>query len=383
MIIIYIVGISLYVFLILDRYKKKYLKSESKVLELKGDESQIKHEYIILQELVESLKDGIVMIDQYWNLSLINSQARKMFSIPSGEIGVLDIFNRCSDNVNLRSKIEGAIKKSSVVKIEEISIEKYVLQVTIIPVTKGKELHGTVIVFRDITHEKDIQRLHDEFQDMVIHDLRSPLTSIRGAAENIQNYFSKMTKEEMMQSLQIIESEISDMMLLVNGLLDISKLDSGTLVLNKTVGDFRQTIQQVVEQNLPSAEKKNLQIQYESDDDLPNFLYDQKRISQVLNHLIKNAITFTPEGSIVIKSKKMSEKAQVTISDTGKGIAKDKIAGLFTRYSHSQPQKNGYGKISSGVGLVLSHGIIEAHGGKIRVESKEGAGSRFIFTLPL
>ena len=381
MIIIYIVGISLYVFLILNRYKKKFLKSESKVIELKGDESQIKHEYFILQELVDSLKDGIVMVDQYWNLTLINSQAKKMLSVPSGKIGVLDIFSRFPDGINLRSKIEGAIKKSTVVKIGDISIEKYVLQTTIIPVMKGKEWHGTVIVFHDVAGEKDIQRLHEEFQRMVIHDLRSPLTSIRGAAENIQNCFEKMTKKEMLESLQIIDSETNDMMLLLNGLLDISKLESGTLLLNKSVGNLTETIQQVVAQNLPSAAQKNLQIKFEPAGDLPELTYDKKRIGQILNHLIKNAIAFTLEGNIIISSKKNERNVQVTVSDTGVGIAKNKIANLFTKYS--QLQKKGYTKISTGIGLILSRGIIDAHGGKIRVESKEGIGSKFIFTLPL
>lgn len=235
-------------------------------------------------------------------------------------------------------------------------------------------------VIRDVTAQKETERLRDDFIATLTHDLRTPLL----AAIQTLKFFLDGSLGELEDRQNVLLSTMlqsnEDLLGLVNALLEVYRFDSGKLQLCKTVFAPRTLVEQCVEELLPLAENKNINLEFECDFDEKLEVYaDKGELKRVITNLCGNAVNYTnKEGNIKVILKAQSGDLIFSVEDNGNGIPQADIPSLFMRFSQGTSRKRSTG---TGLGLYLSRQIIEAHGGKIWVESKINKGSEFTFIL--
>jgi two-component system phosphate regulon sensor histidine kinase PhoR len=252
-------------------------------------------------------------------------------------------------------------------------------------------IEGAVVVFRDITASQKLERAKDEFLAVAAHELRSPLAAVRSYADLLlrREQQREETDPRDLHGLTILTQQVSHMLRMVDNLLDVSRIDAGQLDLQPQRVNLISLAKQVIDQQQPSAGGRELTLEDDADE-----LYvecDSMRIRQVLTNLVGNAIKYGPPGSRVTVSLRRIEEgdekakglggpgALVCVSDTGAGIGPEQQAKLFQRYYRARSSR----AEGLGLGLYLSRQFVQMHGGRIWVESSEGAGSTFAFNLPL
>jgi signal transduction histidine kinase len=226
-------------------------------------------------------------------------------------------------------------------------------------------------------------KLQADFSAMIVHDLRSPLSTIMGIAEMMGNGLLGDLNDDQKNWTSRIKNNATGLVELVGDFLDLSKLESGHIGLSRAPTDVTELLHRSVENFGPLARNKKIDLSYQGDSILPAIEVDERRLDQVLNNLISNALKFTAEGgSVRLQALRDNRDGIIVrVQDTGVGISPDEVASLFQKYQQSTSGKTSEQK-GTGLGLVISKMIVEAHGGKIWVESEEGKGSTFAFTLP-
>jgi signal transduction histidine kinase len=229
---------------------------------------------------------------------------------------------------------------------------------------------------------RELDRLKSEFVAVVSHEVRTPLTSIKGSLEILtdQRYFD--VSKSQGELLEISRANVERLEQLVNDILDFSKLESGRL--STTFEEIRPEIllESAVRTMHSLASRNQIQVQLDIDGSLPVVWADELRLTQVVNNLLANGIKFSPQGSkIQIHASEEDGGLRVDVADSGIGIASEDIPKLFLKFQQldsSNTRKAG----GTGLGLVISKGIVEEHGGRIWVESEKGEGSTFSFWIP-
>jgi len=214
---------------------------------------------------------------------------------------------------------------------------------------------------------------------VVSHDLKSPLAAIWLSIQVLRRFgFDDRAKGESLTSR--IENSARQMQNLISDLLDLSKVESGTLTVDQRPERVVDLVSTIVEPIQVQAEAKRLRVEIDLSTHEPLVSCDRNRIGQVLSNLLGNAVKFTPEDGLVrLHAKTVDSFLEVSVSDTGPGIPPEHVPKVFDRYWQAEGTK----RFGSGLGLSIAKGIVEAHGGRIGVESRLGKGSRFWFTLPL
>jgi two-component system, chemotaxis family, sensor kinase Cph1 len=227
---------------------------------------------------------------------------------------------------------------------------------------------------------KDIAR--DDFLPILVHELRSPLSVIRGAADLLIKSTEDLSVDQIQTLLNQIKLSSTTLLSMVGSILDVSKMENGKFEINKSFNDINSLLKEECAYFDPLTKIKKLTIQCNIDEKISNFSFDAERVKQVLNNLISNAIKFSPEGGqIIVTSKKVGSNCQVEISDFGVGIPDQEKPLLFQKFFQASNQE-GIQK-GTGLGLFISRGIIEAHGGKVWVEDNSPKGSKFQFSIPI
>ena len=231
-------------------------------------------------------------------------------------------------------------------------------------------------------HDQEIQRVRDDFLAMLVHELRAPLSVVRGSADLLIRETTSMTQKQISDLLGQIRSSSSELLNLVNDLLDVSKLESGGFELFKRDIDLNEVLMDELHRFEMLAKEKGITLEGRLDPRLSSAIFDPERIRQVINNLLSNALKFTPSpGKVYLNSEKIDDKVKISVDDSGKGVPEDIKGKLFHKFV--QGRSNGTADKGTGLGLFISKGIVEAHGGNIWVEDNKPQGSKFVFTLPL
>ena len=226
------------------------------------------------------------------------------------------------------------------------------------------------------------QKSQREFVANVSHELKTPLTSVQGFAQALLDGTAS-TPEAQKQAALVIYSESGRMHRMVLDLLDLARLDAGTLDLQRAPVDLAALLNSIAEKFAPQAHAGNLNIYVETSS-LPAFTGDGDRLAQVFTNLVDNAMKFTPAGgSITLRAAPAGSGIQVEVADTGDGISPEAMPHIFDRFYQADPSRPGGQKHGSGLGLAIVKEIVVAHGGKISVRSQPGTGSTFTVSLPL
>ncbi len=232
-----------------------------------------------------------------------------------------------------------------------------------------------IILFRDITSEHEIREMKNDVFNAVAHDLRAPILGIQGYIMLLEE--GNLPPEQQNKMLKAISNSSKMLVNLVENILDISKIERGLLVLNKTTFDLGKTLNKIITSLMPLAEQKKLTIKTEFTEPLPIYA-DRNLIERVFSNLLSNAIKFTSKGGVNITVKQEGANYKIEVQDSGIGIAQDELAQIFTKYHQADRNINGYG-----LGLTIVKQITEAHKGKIEVSSVLNKGTTFTLTLPL
>lgn len=230
---------------------------------------------------------------------------------------------------------------------------------------------------------EEATRQQGDFVAMIVHDLRSPLTAIMAIAEMLRDGgFGTVTPDQREWSERILDNA-NNLVELISDFLDVSKLETGRISLTTCPVDVASLIQKAVEDHGPLAKKRKIQLTYRVEGELFEIAADPRRLDQVFNNLLSNALKFTDPGGRVWVEARFDENngIRVEVHDTGVGIPRDEIRGLFGKYRQVNSATISEQK-GTGLGLVICKMIVEAHGGRIWVESEFGRGSSFIFNLP-
>jgi signal transduction histidine kinase len=230
---------------------------------------------------------------------------------------------------------------------------------------------------------KQYGELKDEFLYTVTHELRTPITSIRAMAELVYDH-PEMDDLEKERFLSTIILECERLTRLISNVLDLEKFESGNMELSLAKDDVKTIIEESINASRQLAETKSVKLHFDVRSGLPEVWIDRDRITQVLINLLSNAIKFVKpkEGEVRVTAYRLDQYLTVNVSDNGPGISKEEQQRLFDKFyqAKNQTRKKPEG---SGLGLAICKSIIEMHQGRIWVESEEGHGARFVFTLPL
>ena len=355
-----------------------------------------------LQAILNNLADGLLVINPEGVITRANPALSEMFNLGNLDLrGKNSKFFVYEDMIQLMDQIK---QNPYDIHSGEVKLaHKRVGKVVATPVlrtgenTDNTQLLGSVLVIRDITHEKEIDQMKTEFLSTVSHELRTPLTSLLGFAkitrkrlddvlfpvlEEEENRKVKRAINQVDGNIDIIISEGDRLTKLINDVLDIAKIESGKIEWHMEPVSIPEIIHQARTSTLMLFEDKNIPLIMDIEENLPDVEADHDRIIQVLINLLSNAVKFTDEGSVTVRVKRVASKLMVSVVDTGMGIPVSEQQIVFERFKQLGDTLTDKPK-GTGLGLPICREIIEHHGGDIWLESVPDEGSTFSFTLPI
>lgn len=346
------------------------------------------------QAILESIADGVIVANAENKITLANLPAGSIMGIPREDLigkfinEFLGLYGQSRHPwlaaIKEWSKNADRIEEWTYID-EQLPIEDKVVSVHLSPVLAGKQFFGTVSIFRDITKEVELDRLKSEFVSTVSHELRTPMTSIKGYVDLMLMGAAGQMSASQVRYLQVIKNNAERLHMLVNDLLDISRIETGKTTLDLRPVDIAQLVEQVVESHLHGRiqhENKSITVLTDTPPNLPLVNIDHARITQVLTNLLDNAFNYTPaNGEIRVSAHENGNYVYISVSDTGIGISKEDQAKIFDRFYRAEHEA--VQKVSgTGLGLAIVRSLVEMHNGRLTVNSSPGIGSTFTFNLP-
>ena len=237
------------------------------------------------------------------------------------------------------------------------------------------DLLGGVAVLRDVSYEREVDELKSSLISTVSHELRTPLTMIQGFSELLLG--RELGEAQSRQALEQINTSAERLSRLINDLLTVSRLDSGRLELRPEPVDLASVLGETVG---PFQESREIRVDV---DGVSQVLADRDRLVQILTNLVSNAVKYSPpDAPVSVTATRSGQTAEIAVEDRGIGLTEDDLAQLFEKFHRvDRPHVRDVG--GTGLGLYITKNLIELHGGEIRVESEPGAGSTFVFSIPL
>jgi signal transduction histidine kinase len=231
--------------------------------------------------------------------------------------------------------------------------------------------------------DHETQQVRDDALAIVTHELRAPLSVIKGSADLIIKEVDKLSKDQIFDLLHQIKSSSSELLRMVNDMMDISKIESGRFEIFKKDWSLTELLTAESHRYAGLAKDDGLTLQMNLDPSVSHLKFDPERLKQVMNNLLSNAIKFTPKGGRIdiISEKTDDNYVKVIVADTGVGIPEDIKSRLFNKFVQGR-SKGMNGEKGTGLGLAIAKGIVEAHGGSIWTEDNKPQGTKFVFTLP-
>ncbi len=337
------------------------------------------------EALLASMEEGVLILDSLGRVRKMNEAMGKIiFPFSSADMGkhYLEVLRDPELNQLILSTLEGKQpQRGSFTAIGRGRTGKtFLIQSSLIRNHGGGE-DGVVIIFHDVTDLKRLERIRQEFVANVSHELRTPLTAIRGYVEALLDGGLE-SLDEVRRFLEVIGRHTDRMEKIVSDLLLLSEMEAPDRSLRKEKLALSELIRSAADALQPAAKAKQQSLTIEIPSDVPPASGDSQKIYQVLVNLLHNAIQYTPEkGQIQVQVRSAIAGVEIMVSDTGIGIPSSELARIFERFYRVD---KGRSRESGGTGLGLSivKHIIEAHGGRVRVESEPGQGSRFTLFLP-
>ena len=348
-----------------------------------------------LETLINTSPVGVVVFDirNVVDPLVFNREARRIVDglrrpdqTTEDLLGLLTVRRADGTEISLtESSLNHVLSVSETVRAEEIVMEvpdgrSITVLINATPIRSGSgEVESVVVTMQDMTPLEEMERLRAEFLGMVSHELRTPLTSIRGSATAVLDARSDLDPAELRQFLRIIVDQVDIMRELIVDLLDVARIETGTLPVNAEPAEVAALVDRARNNFLSAGGRNRLEIDVATD--LPLVMADKRRVVQVIGNLLSNAARNSPESSVIrVAAVRNQMHVEISVSDGGRGIPVERLPHLFRKFYRDEIEDTGG---DTGLGLAICKGIVEAHGGRISAESDgPGLGARFTFTIP-
>lgn len=357
---------------------------------------RIRESHNLLMAVLNSTQEGMLMVDTQGKIVLANQQLETLTglrvdelvgsSLSEEKLHMADHLGYQSDELaNILTTLQSRQPLQwgiSTFEVEHPS--RSTLQRSEAPVHDiNDQLMGWLVVLRDISEERELSQTREQLTEMIVHDLRSPLTTILGSLDLLDKAYADAEPSPVVkQALSISSHSVQQMLGLVNSLLDIAKLESGELTLSLQSLSLDVLCEELVESFVYEANEGGIILNLNVADGLLEVTADEEKLRRVLSNLLDNALKFTPAGGqIDLKVECEGEEVFITVADTGPGVPEEFRERIFKRFVQV-PGVAGRRR-GTGLGLAFSKMAVTAHGGKIWVEDNPGGGSAFRIQLPL
>lgn len=345
-------------------------------------ENVIESEKDKLNAFILSLPSGAILFSfhhEHLALMTINSAAKEFLRI-HGESNTLNVLSNFGPDNSISDKLYEAVREKKSIMLDDVAIFNKSFKIFINPLLSEHNSHTSIsVTMQDVSMEKELEKMRSNFTNMVVHELRSPLVSIKGASNLLLH--EKMSAPDKKKMLEVIDMSSRRMLDEVSELLDAAKIEAGKFSIVKENADMNAVIKDRYTMFTHLAKEKDITLSLDLDPALPQFGFDPMRVGQVVDNLLSNSIKYTSQGGqITLKTRHGNGQITVLVKDNGLGIPNDKKELLFSKFGQIQGTAK---KEGTGLGLYISKGIIESHNGTMWVESEEGKGTSVYFTLPL
>jgi PAS domain S-box-containing protein len=317
--------------------------------------------------MIDRLADGVVVLDAAGTVTDVNVAFASMVGRPKDELVGQKLAALLADGVEFAPAADGTLGE------QEIELRTATGETAVVRVTGREDDEGTVLSVR-----ADRSTAGIEIVSTVSHELRSPLTSVKGYTSLLLNRWDRLGDDQKKMMLEQVHHDADRVTRLITELLDISRLETGRLVLRREMVDLAALTKAIVDK--VGMEYADLDVKVSFADDVPQVYADPDKLEQVITNLVENACKYaSPEGiALSAQLDTARDEVVVSVTDIGEGIPEDALPKVFTKFF----RRNEGRPTGSGLGLWISRGLVEAHGGHLTASSMLGKGSTFRFTLP-
>jgi PAS domain S-box-containing protein len=342
--------------------------------------------------ILDATGEAMLLVAPDGRILTTNQRFAEFFPVPQGLLlghsfaDVRPVFERIFGDPATVARLAGQLADTERRLTEDVTQrwpEHRELELSSTPVAgaEGTAL-GRLFAFRDVTRERQVDRMQSEFVALVSHELRTPLTSIKGYVDLLLAGDVGELEAEQREFLAVVRHNADRLAALIGDLLDVARIEAGQLALRPTALDIARVIREVAASFRPQVARKRQRLVVRAPGGLPAVWGDSERVTQILTNLVSNAHKYTPEGGqITVVAAAAGDGIRLEVRDTGVGLSPEEQARLFTRFYRAQnraTQEAG----GTGLGLAITRALVEAHGGRIAVESSPGRGATFRLTLP-
>lgn len=339
-----------------------------------------------LDAILKSVGDGLLVVNLEQTIVLMNTAAEKLLDLP-----LVEALHRPIDDVIgdpcLRAHLLNATSTESAVSPIDLCAGdgEVMIQARSAAVANQRgEKTGVITLLRDVTQERQLERMKNEFISTAAHELRTPLTSVMGYAELLitPESFGEFSAAERQEFLQEIHAKSEVLGRIITDLLDVGRIESGQPIpLQRRLDDLGKTLAKVVRHFERHSPRHHFVLELPGGE-ATTLCFDSDRVVQMLENLLSNAVKYSPGGGIVrVTMEQQAEAIQVCVTDQGMGMSREQVARIFDKFYRADASNTGVGGLGLGMSIVRS--LVLAHGGQIWVESSPGSGTSVYFTLPL
>ena len=366
--------------------------------DVKDEKDNVSREKIKIESLLDSIGDGIIATDQAGYITVMNKSAENMIGWTLKELKgkkILESLRMVDESGKdipiedrpLRIAIESGEKITTVISKSNYYVRKnntvFPAGITVSPIIWTDKIIGTIEVFRDVTTEKNVDKAKTEFVSLASHQLRTPLSAINWYTEMLLAGDAGELKDEQRKYLREIALSNDRMVVLVDALLNVSRLELGTLMIDPELQDIRELADEVIKELQSKIDEKKIDFVAEYSENLQKMSLDKKLTQIIFQNLLTNAIKYTPEkGEINLYVLGKDKHIEIRVTDTGMGIPKEQQEKIFSKLFRADNVK-GADTDGTGLGLYLVKLILDQCNGSIEFHSEENKGATFIITIPL
>lgn len=349
-----------------------------------------------LAMILEGVTDSVIALDFEGKIVTFNNSAAKMTGYNAREmlgakmsefIEFYGINEKISEEIYApvpRNAFEGVIYSKEDIKLQTANGRIAFINLATYQISKSSLIRlKSILTIHDVTKERELEEMKLDFVAMAAHELRTPITAMRGYLSMIHEENTTLSTEERQTFIERIGIATQKLLMLVENILNVSHIERGTFTLNLESTDWFALVKHTVEEFQDEAKEKKISLVFEEySSHLPLIIIDRLRIGEVLSNLIGNAVMYTKSGgSVRVSVQEDNGKITTKVADTGEGIPKEAIPNLFTKFFRVSGRLE-QGSKGTGLGLFIAKSIVNMHSGEIWVESELGKGSIFAFSIP-
>lgn len=335
------------------------------------------------EDLINSMRNPVAMLGKNFELMYINPAFQDLLKLSSDkDFNILDFSKNMPKNLDFEKTLQEVLVTVTPRIFKNINYRGFIYDISFFPVIKSGKTSAVSILFQEVTSEYQNEKIKQEFTAMLVHELRAPLTVIKSSADLLQKRWKDLDPAKLKKFFTSIYTSADGMLSLVSDLLDTSKLEMDKLQVLKRVSSLNSFLEERASFFQNELEAKKVKLIISLDNKIEDYSFDENKFTQVVNNLMSNAVKYTDKGYIKVSSKLVKDHIEIDFEDTGPGVPDEQKSKLFNKFTQLEASVKNKSR-GTGLGLVVVKGIINAHGGDIKVLDNKPKGTIFRVILPL